>query len=81
MKSYPHKRLASRNQSLEDGETNSWLHVFLTLSLTLRLGGWVKVRTLSDTNTALTSAETIVVVVVGSGMEGGAVVPDCYLIH
>ena len=65
-----------RKARLEDSETNSRLHVLLALSLTIGLGSRVEVRLLSDADAALTGAEAVVVVVVGCGVEGGAVVPD-----
>lgn len=63
---------------LEDSETLTRLQVLLALGLTLRLGGWVEVWALADADATLAGTETVVVVVIGSGVEGGAVVPDSW---
>ena len=61
---------------LEDSEAGAGLHVLLTLSLTFGFGSRVEVRALANTDTALASAESVPIIVVCSGMVGGAVVPN-----
>jgi len=65
---------------LEDSETLSRLKVLLALGLALGLGSRVEVWALSDTNAALTGAEAEVVIVVGCGVVGGAVVPNSKIV-
>jgi hypothetical protein len=61
---------------LEDSETNTRLHILLTLGLTLALRSRIEVRMLTNAHAALTGTKANAIVVVSSSMVGRADVPD-----
>jgi len=74
------EQVCERVVGLKDGETLAGLQVLLTLGLTLGLGSWVEIWTLTDAYTALAGTKSVRIVVIGGSVVSGAVVPDSEII-